>query len=112
MDGYDEISLTDDAKIITKDGDFIYSPEYLGKRTVKQADIGGGNSVEEAAKIFVQVLEGRGSWSQNAVVFANAAIAIRNLTGEHYSSAFAKAIESLESGKALSAFKKLMSLQK
>jgi anthranilate phosphoribosyltransferase len=111
MDGYDEISLTDDSKIITKQGEKIMSPYALGKRTVQLTDISGGNSVEDAAKIFVQILEGKGTWSQNAVVFANAAIAIQNFKKIDYNTAFAEAIESLESGNAFTLFKKLIALQ-
>jgi anthranilate phosphoribosyltransferase len=111
MDGYDEISLTDDTKIFTKNGEDIFSPEYLGKRTVKLQDISGGNSIEDAAKIFIQILKGEGTWAQNAVVFANAAIAIKNLTQLDYADAFNQAIESIESGKAVQQFNKLITLQ-
>lgn len=112
LDGYDEVSLTSDTKVITNAGEFIYTPEQLGKRTVAAADIYGGNSVEEAAKIFLKILKGEGSWAQNAVVFANAAIALQQ-TGAYtnYESAFAAAIESLESGKAFQSFQQLISLQ-
>ena len=73
LDGYDEISLTADTKLINRAGERICSPESLGKRMVSAADISGGNSPEEAAKIFLQILKGEGSWAQNAVVLANAA---------------------------------------
>jgi anthranilate phosphoribosyltransferase len=112
LDGYDEISLTDDAKVINRIGEHIYAPEYLGKRTVKLADIGGGNTVDDAAAIFLTILKGAGSWSQNAVVLANAAIAIQNLnTDMSYKEAFDQSIKSLESGKAYEQFKKLILLQ-
>ena len=77
LDGYDEISLTNDTKVITNKGEKVYSAEELGKRTVYAADIHGGNSVEDAAKIFLKILKGEGSWAQNAVVFANAAMALQ-----------------------------------
>ena len=82
LDGYDEISLTNDTKVITNEGEKILTPEYLGKRTVSAADIHGGNSVEEAAKIFLKILKGEGSWAQNAVVIANAAMALQ-CTGKY-----------------------------
>ena len=78
LDGYDEISLTGDTKVITNEGERIYTPEQLGKRMVVPEDIYGGNSVEEAAKIFMKILNGDGSWAQNAVVLANAAMALFN----------------------------------
>ena len=88
------------------------TPEQLGKRMVTQYDIHGGNTVEEAAKIFTTILKGEGTWAQNAVVLANAAMAL-HCTGNYkkYDEAYAAAIDSLESGKANGALKKLISLQ-
>jgi anthranilate phosphoribosyltransferase len=112
LDGYDEISLTNDTKVITNKGEKVLAAEVLGKRTVSASDIQGGNSVEEAAKIFMKILKGEGSWSQNAVVLANAAMAL-DCTGGYagYNEAYAAAVDSLESGKALQQFQKLISLQ-
>src|SRR5882672_1217728 len=45
LDGYDEISLTGDTKVITNAGEKIYNAEELGKRMVNPSDIHGGNSV-------------------------------------------------------------------
>lgn len=112
LDGYDEISLTNDTKVITNEGERILTPEQLGKRTVAQSDIYGGNSVEEAAKIFITILNGKGTWAQNAVVLANAAMALQ-CTGKYntYSDAYLTAVESLESGKAKGVLDRLISLQ-
>ncbi|MEO8861966.1 MAG: anthranilate phosphoribosyltransferase [Ginsengibacter sp.] len=112
LDGYDEISLTGDAKIISNEGEKICTAEYLGKRMVSPQDIYGGNSTEEAAKIFLKILKGEGSWAQNAVVIANAAIAL-SATGNFpdYEQCYEIAVESLESGKAYDSFQKLISLQ-
>jgi len=112
VDGYDEISLTSDTKVITNQGERVMTPEQLGKRMVMASDIHGGNSTEEAAKIFVRILKGDGSWAQNAVVLANAAMAL-HCTGSYrsYDDAYAAAVESLESGKAYDALTKLISLQ-
>ena len=112
LDGYDEISLTNDTKVITNDGERIMTPEQLGKRMVSAQDIHGGNSVEEAAKIFTTILKGEGSWAQNAVVLANAAMAVYcTRTYKNYNDAYAAVVESLESGKANAALQKLISLQ-
>src|SRR5450432_777021 len=112
LDGYDELSLTSDARVINNEGESVMTPEQLGKRMVSPVDIYGGNSVEESAKIFLRILKGEGSWAQNAVVFANAAMALYCTgTFNSYDLAFAAAVESLESGKAYSSFKTLISLQ-
>ena len=112
LDGYDEISLTNDTKVITAAGEKILSPEQLGKRLVNPDDIRGGNSVEEAAKIFLTILKGKGTWAQNAVVLANAAMAL-NCTGKYktYDEAWQAAVESLESGRAYQCLEKLIALQ-
>ena len=112
LDGYDEISLTSDTKVITNKGEKVLSAEELGKRTVSASDITGGNTVEEAAKIFLKILKGQGTWAQNAVVLANAAMAL-NCTGnfDDYNTAYDAAVDSLESGKANESFQKLISMQ-
>ena len=112
LDGYDEISLTNDTKVITNEGEKIMTPEQLGKRMVEATDIQGGNSVEEAAKIFMKILNGQGTWAQNAVVLANAAMAL-HCTGSYksYDEAYNAGVESLESGRAREALQKLIALQ-
>jgi anthranilate phosphoribosyltransferase len=112
LDGYDEISLTNDTKVITNQGEKMMTPEQLGKRLVMPQDIAGGNSVEAAAKIFKDIINGKGSWAQNAVVLANAAMAL-NSTGQYtnYNDAYAAAVKSLESGKAKQCLDTLISLQ-
>ena len=108
LDGYDEISLTGDTKVITREGEKIYDAVQLGKRSVSPADIFGGNTVEEAATIFMKILKGEGSWAQHAVVLANAAMAL-HITGKYssYDECYNLAVESLESGAALRSFNKI-----
>jgi anthranilate phosphoribosyltransferase len=112
LDGYDEISLTGDTKVITNEGEKIVTAEALGKRMVNPEDIYGGNTVQEAAKIFLKILKGEGTWAQNAVVFANSAMALQS-TGQYatYEDAYHAAVESLESGKAYESLQKIISLQ-
>lgn len=112
LDGYDEISLTNDTKVITANGEKIMTPEQLGKRMVNAADIHGGNSAEEAAGLFLTILKGKGTWAQNAVVLANAAMAL-NCTGNYktYNDAYQAAVESLESGRANKCLEKLIAMQ-
>ena len=112
LDGYDEISLTGDTKVITHNGEKILTPTQLGKRTVCPNDILGGESVEEAAYIFLRIIKGEGTWSQNAVVLANAAMALYSTEKyKTYEDAYTAAVDSLESGKAYNTLKKLITLQ-
>jgi anthranilate phosphoribosyltransferase len=112
LDGYDEISLTTDTKILSNTGESIKTPYQLGKKRVFAAELEGGDTVAEAAGIFKNIIEGKGTWSQNAVVLANAAMAL-HVTGkyENYDLAFQAAVHSLESGAANNCLKKLISLQ-
>ncbi|HOZ69855.1 MAG TPA: anthranilate phosphoribosyltransferase [Chitinophagaceae bacterium] len=112
LDGYDEISLTSDTKVITQEGERVMTPEQLGKRMVMAEDISGGNTVEEAAAIFRKILKGEGSWAQNAVVLANAAMAL-NCTGKYqsYDEAYNAAVQSLESEMAWRGLELLIGLQ-
>lgn len=112
LDGYDEISLTSDTKVITNDGEQILTPEQVGKRMVSPEDVFGGNTAEDAAKLFTKIIKGEGSFAQNAVVLANAAMAL-NCTGnyETYDDAYNAAVNSLDNGKAYQTLQKLISLQ-
>lgn len=112
LDGYDEISLTNDTKVINPEGEKIYTAEQLGKRMVNAQDLYGGNSIEESARLFKKILKGEGSWAQNAVVLANAAMAL-HCTGiyTNYEVAYKTAVESLESGKAYQSLQTLIALQ-
>jgi len=112
LDGYDEISLTNDTKVISNEGERIMTPEQLGRRMVEAKDIQGGSSVEEAAKIFMKILSREGTWSQNAVVLANAGMAL-HCTGNYknYDEAYNAGVESLESGRAWDVLKNLIALQ-
>ncbi len=78
---------------------------------VNPADIIGGNTPEEAAQIFLNILQGKGTWSQNAVVLANSAMALQ-CTGKYqsYDECYQLAVDSLESGKAYQALQKLISI--
>jgi anthranilate phosphoribosyltransferase len=112
LGGYDELSLTNKAKVFTNKGEQVVSPEDFGFSYLNAIDITGGESVESAAKLFINILEGKGSKAQQEVVIANAAMALvtanRNLT---YADASEQAKETLVSGRALALFKKLLTLQ-
>jgi len=111
LDGYDEISLTGGFKYFFNGGEQLAEPADLGLQQVQYKDIQGGETVEESALIFMNILEGRGTLQQNAVVIANAGMALYCANQrDGLPNALAKAKEVLESGKALQAFKKLLNL--
>ena len=109
IDGYDEISLTGPFKMISNHGEKLLNPENLGLSKISAESIAGGSTVEESAKIFENILKGKGTKSQNAVVTANAAAALVTAReGLNFLDAVALAEEVLLSGKALSVFRGLV----
>lgn len=109
LDGFDEISLTSLFKFFFNGGEKLLAPRDLQFDKLSLLDLNGGETVEEAGKLFIQILEGNGTKAQNAVVLANAGMALY-CAGQSGSieDALQKARESLDSGKALNCFKKLI----
>jgi anthranilate phosphoribosyltransferase len=110
LDGYDEVSLTGAFKKITHLQEEIVQPEDLGMNRIQPEAIFGGETVEESAKIFENILKGEGTKAQNNVVIANSAMALQCGKGYSTAEALERATESLESGKALKAFKRILDL--
>mgnify|MGYP001567392834 FL=1 len=111
LDGYDEISLTSDFKLFTKNGEQIIHPEDLGQKRIQQSEIFGGNSVADAAKIFTSILDGNGTEAQNNVVLTNAAFALKIVDQrKSFETAFLEAKESLFSLRAKQTLEKLVSI--
>ena len=112
LQGYDEISLTGSFKIFSNQGERILEPSDLGLKELSCDDIKGGNTVEESAKIFMNILKGEGTEAQNSVVAANAGMSL--FTANQTSNLKSKvmlAMETLKSGKALTSFNNLMKAQ-
>ena len=112
LDGYYEISLTSEFKLISRNYETVYTPESLGLSRVKHEDIASGTTVAESTKVFMDILEGKGTQAQKEVVIANAAVGLHIV--KQNSTLFecvTLARESLESGKALNVLKKLVEMQ-
>ncbi len=110
LDGYDEISLTGNVKIITRNEENIFSPQDLSLQKLNSKSINGGDTIKESAKIFMDILQNKGTKSQNQVIFANAGLAISTVLNTSISEGIEKAKESLKTNKALEAFNKLKNL--
>ena len=110
LDGYDEISLTGEFKVISNGEEQLFSPEQIGMPTLSPSELFGGDTVEEAAKIFSEILEGRGTEAQNAAVIVNSGMALRRLSPEkNLDECFEIAKASLFDKKALKTLKKIVS---
>jgi len=111
LDGYDEITLTANAKHITHFGETILEAEHFGYNSLQAIELFGGDTVEEAASIFYKIISGEGTDAQNKVVFANSAIALQTYYN-HLSieECLAKSKEALLSLKAKTIMNKLINL--
>lgn len=109
LDGYDEISMTGDFKVITNQGENYYSMEELGFSPILPEYLAGGDSAADAAQIFLSILNNQGTDVQNNVVLTNAAFAIKTFHPEKtFGDCFYEAEEALMSGKALRSFQKII----
>ena len=109
LDGYDEVSLTGPFKVITNRTELLLNPADIGFEKVSPKSLSGGETTEDSVRIFLDVLNNRGTSAQTQAVLANAAMALltagKATTNED---AVAQACESLESGRAKQAFDELM----
>lgn len=109
LDGYDEISLTGDFKIISNTGENYYEVSELGLETLKAEDLTGGDTVEQAAAIFHRIITGEGTHQQNNVVLTNAAFAIKTFDPQKsFGDCYYEAEASLLGKQALNSFKTLI----
>lgn len=110
LDGYDEISLTATAKIVWGRKELLYDPEDFGLEWLSEEQLYGGRDTQEARAIFVDIIEGRGTKAQNAVVIANAGLALLcRQSSRTLEECLAAARESLEGKRALAVLNLLRS---
>ena len=109
LDGYDELSLTASAKVCGIQGDQLLEAADFNTPSVTKDSIFGGETVAEAAAIFMTILNGDGSNAQASVVAANAALSIHCARPSiSLSDAFLLSQETIANGKARQTFKKLI----
>lgn len=108
-DGYDEVSLTTDTKIVSQNLDTVLSPNDFGSEKIQLHELYGGKNVKEAAEIFLKIIKGEGTKAQNNVVCANSALAFQIVNPKlSLADAVHKANELLISGQVYKTFKKAM----
>ena len=112
LDGYDEVSLTNEFKLINNKSEQILDSSYFNLKKLKQNEIEGGYDIASSAKIFMDVLNDNCTEAQKNVILANAALAIKTISSKNITECLSIARESLESKKALNSFNKLLSISK
>jgi anthranilate phosphoribosyltransferase len=111
LDGYDEISLTDETLCITNNGTQVLDAKtfYVPYNTAK--DIHGGDTIKASADILVSILDNEGTDAQMNVVLCNAATAIQTFEREKsLLECFNIAQESIDSGSAKKSFSQLLKM--
>lgn len=112
LDGYDEVSLTSAIKTFTPEGEGLLEPSSFNMSYIKAESLHGGEDIAEAAEIFLSVLENRATTEHKNTVLANSALAISCFhNGQNLTDSVDAARESIDSGKALQSFKKLIEVQ-
>jgi anthranilate phosphoribosyltransferase len=112
LDGHDEVSLTSPVKLFTNKGETLINFEEKGLKKVDQKSISGGDSISQAAGIFLSVLENKSTPEQHSVVLANSALAIQCIDeSKTLDVCLNIANEAIISGKALKVFRKLINMQ-
>jgi anthranilate phosphoribosyltransferase len=112
LDGYDEISLTGPTKAFGKNSESLLMPRDFGVDPVSQNAISGGENVDHSTKIFINIMQNKGTIAQQNVVCANAGMAIATALNLSPLEGFEKAKETLLSGKAYNVLSKLQTLSK
>jgi len=74
--GYDEISLTGPARICINGTETIFMPADFGLSPLRSDDLISAVDMAENKNLFLTIASGQGSTAQNAVVAANAALAM------------------------------------
>lgn len=111
LDGYDEISLTGDFKVINRSGENIYTPEQIGLERCEEIELSGGATAEDAAKIFDDIINNTATRAQKNAVLANSAIAIQTINPDlSMEECIAQAREAINSGKLKETFKQFLEL--
>ena len=111
LDGYDEISLTSDFKIINRFEERIYSPELVGFERCTEIELDGGATPEDASRIFDNVISNTATQAQRNAVIANAATAIQTINSDiSFEDSIAQARETIESGRLKDTFLRFLEL--
>jgi len=109
LDGYDEVSLTDECLVIRRDSEELLSANDFGLEACLPESLHGGADVKESGKILIDVLDNCSDQSKKDVVIANSALAIKCFESEKsIEECGLIARESIESGKAKTCFDTLI----
>mgnify|MGYP002622042111 FL=1 len=111
-DGYDEVSLTDDAVIFGNRLEGVFPPEFFGSSKINPTLLKCRDE-KSAFEIFCKALKGKAEKEILNVIIANAALGIYlRFPGKSFEECRFMAESSVFSGAAVRTFNKLIQLQK
>ena len=111
LDGYDEISLTDETICIANNGTQVLDAKSFHVPYNTAKDIHGGDTIKASADILVSILDNEGTDAQKNVVLCNAATAIQTFERDKsLLECFNIAQESIDSGSAKKSFSQLLKM--
>lgn len=109
MDGYDELTFIGVTRIFGRQRDELIEGSPL-KQAITLPEISGGDTINAASGLLVNLLQGKGSQQQNTVLAGNVALALQTFNPEkNFSRAFAEAHEAVLAGAAINNLKKIVS---
>ena len=112
LDGYDEVSLTADVQYYSTKGEERLSANAFGMPTLTDESLFGGETIDEAFNIFLNVISNKGTEAQKSAVLANAAVGIQCFEKDKsLLECVDIAKNALESGKAIQLLKNLIQNQ-
>ncbi len=78
LDGHDEVSLTAPTRVCSSMGEKDLTADAFGLSATSSEQLRAPSSVEKCAALVIEILEGRGTAAQEAVVVASAALAMNS----------------------------------
>ncbi len=112
LDGYDEVSLTADVQYYSTKGEERLSANAFGMPTLTEESLFGGETIDEAFDIFINVISNKGTEAQKSAVVANAAVGIQCFEKDKsLLECVDIAKNALDSGKAIQLLKNLIQNQ-
>ena len=112
LDGYDELSLTDTARLVSSSGSFELRPSDFASPRLSPSQIAAPASALESAKLIEDILSNSSDRAKKSCVVANAGAALWFYHGarSNLSEYLAVAEESINSGRALKVLRRCQEL--
>lgn len=107
LEGFDELTFIGSTRILGKSRDEILLPNVLGA-SISLEELFGGQTVNESAKIIIDLLNGKGTDAQQKVLAGNVALGIQTFQPERsFESAYMESLDFIRSGNGIVSFNQI-----